>query len=52
MTTEFTPWMSLLGGVLIGLKAVLLKGLFGRIMGATGISAGFGIPSSKGVWGL
>jgi uncharacterized membrane protein YedE/YeeE len=40
MVTEFTPWQSLGGGVLIGLSAVLLMALHGRIMGATGILGG------------
>lgn len=51
MITEFTPWMSLLGGVLIGTASVLLMGLFGRIMGATGILAGFVMPQSADDWG-
>ena len=38
--TEFTPWASLAGGALIGLAAVALMALNGRIMGATGILAG------------
>ena len=38
--TDFTPLQSLAGGVLIGLSAVLLMGLQGRIMGATGILSG------------
>ncbi|WP_296420163.1 YeeE/YedE family protein [Pseudooctadecabacter sp.] len=49
--TEFTPWMSLFGGVLIGTASVLLMGLFGRVMGATGILAGFVMPQSAGDWG-
>jgi uncharacterized membrane protein YedE/YeeE len=40
METEFTPWASLGGGVLIGLAAVLLMALHGRIFGATGILNG------------
>jgi uncharacterized protein len=40
METDFTPWASLLGGVLIGTAAVLLMALHGRILGATGILAG------------
>lgn len=40
MTTEFTPWASLAGGVLIGAASVLLMLVLGRIMGATGILAG------------
>ncbi|QRZ14382.1 YeeE/YedE family protein (plasmid) [Paracoccus methylovorus] len=38
--TEFTPVQSLLGGGLIGLAAVLLMALHGRIAGMTGILAG------------
>lgn len=49
--TEFTPWMSLFGGVLIGTASVLLMGLFGRVMGATGILAGFVMPQSAADWG-
>ncbi|MEO0543543.1 MAG: YeeE/YedE thiosulfate transporter family protein [Pseudomonadota bacterium] len=40
MTTEFTPFASLAGGVLIGLSAVLLMLVQGRIAGMTGIFAG------------
>jgi hypothetical protein len=45
MVTEFTPFASLAGGVLIGLSAVLLMLVLGRVMGATGILAGFVAPS-------
>ena len=38
--TEFTPWASLAGGVLIGLSAVMVMALFGRIAGIAGISTG------------
>lgn len=38
--TAFTPWASLLGGVLIGLSAVMVMGLFGRIAGIAGIAQG------------
>ncbi len=44
--TAFTPFASLVGGVLIGVAAVLLMLLHGRIMGATGILAGLLRPSS------
>jgi uncharacterized membrane protein YedE/YeeE len=44
--TAFTPWASLGGGVLIGLSAVLLMLVVGRIMGATGILAGLFAPAS------
>jgi uncharacterized protein len=40
METAFTPWASLGGGALIGLAAVLLMALHGRIFGATGIMSG------------
>jgi uncharacterized membrane protein YedE/YeeE len=38
--TAFTPWASLLGGVLIGLSAVMVMALFGRIAGIAGITQG------------
>ena len=38
--TEFTPFASLSGGVLIGLSAVMVMALFGRIAGIAGISRG------------
>ncbi len=40
MLTEFTPVLSTAGGVLIGLSAVLLMWLNGRIAGMTGIVSG------------
>lgn len=46
METDFTPYASLGGGLLIGLSAVLLMLAFGRIMGATGILAGIIAPTS------
>lgn len=47
--TEFTPWMSLGGGVLIGLAATLLMALHGRIAGVTGIVTGL-IPPFASDW--
>ena len=38
--TDFTPVTALLGGLLIGLAAVLLLALNGRIAGVSGIAAG------------
>lgn len=38
--TEFTPWMSLGGGILIGLSAVIIMALLGRIAGISGIATG------------
>ncbi|MEP2921264.1 YeeE/YedE family protein [Sulfitobacter sp.] len=48
--TTFTPLQSLGGGALIGLSAVLLMGVMGRIMGATGILAGLLQPAGLGDW--
>lgn len=45
--TDFTPWMSLAGGVLIGLASTLLMLFAGRVMGATGVLAGLFQPSSR-----
>ncbi len=45
--TEFTPLLSLFGGVLIGLSAVLLMAFHGRIAGMTGIMAGLLPPVSS-----
>ena len=42
--TDFTPWQSLLGGALIGLSAVLLMALHGRIAGISGILSGLITP--------
>ncbi|MEZ5792683.1 MAG: YeeE/YedE thiosulfate transporter family protein [Nitratireductor sp.] len=47
--TEFTPIESTIGGVLIGLSAVLLMGLHGRIAGMTGILGGI-IPPLASDW--
>lgn len=49
--TDFTPFQSLFGGSLIGLASVLLMLSMGRIMGATGILAGFLSPTSFSDWG-
>ncbi|SLN51473.1 hypothetical protein ROJ8625_02567 [Roseivivax jejudonensis] len=38
--TAFTPLASLAGGVLIGLSAVMVMALFGRIAGISGITRG------------
>lgn len=46
METEFTPWLSLAGGVLIGLSATLLMAMNGRIAGMTGILTGIIPPFS------
>lgn len=48
--TEFTPWASLAGGLLIGMASVMLMALRGRVFGATGILAGFIQPASSSDW--
>jgi uncharacterized protein len=47
--TEFTPWLSLAGGILIGLSAVLLMAFHGRIAGMTAILGGI-IPPVPADW--
>ncbi len=47
--TEFTPVASMIGGILIGLSAVLLMATNGRIAGMTGIIAGI-IPPFASDW--
>lgn len=49
--TEFTPLASLAGGVLIGLSAVMVMALFGRIAGIAGITRGATGMSGAGDWG-
>lgn len=46
--TEFTPLASLLGGMMIGLSAVLLMLWEGRIAGITGIAGGLLPPYRDG----
>ncbi len=48
--TEFTPLQSLLGGALIGLSAVLLMAVHGRIAGITGILGGLLPPGIVTDW--
>ncbi|MCY6381475.1 YeeE/YedE family protein [Hoeflea prorocentri] len=50
MATEFTPFLSLAGGVLIGIAAILLMATHGRVAGMTGILAGV-IPPVSADWG-
>ncbi|WP_206453901.1 YeeE/YedE family protein [Aurantimonas marina] len=47
--TEFTPWGSLFGGVLIGLAAVMVMALFGRVAGISGITVG-ALPTIRSDW--
>ncbi|WP_174803320.1 YeeE/YedE family protein [Martelella limonii] len=44
--TEFTPWLSLFGGALIGVAAVLLMAVSGRVAGLSGIVSGALLPGS------
>lgn len=45
--TEFTPWSAIAGGALIGLAAVLMMLLQGRIAGVTGIVSGVLPPLAR-----
>lgn len=47
--TEYTPLLSLTGGTLIGLSAVLLMAFHGRIAGMTGILTGL-LPPVAADW--
>jgi uncharacterized membrane protein YedE/YeeE len=65
---EFTPWSALGGGLLIGLAAVVLLALDGRIAGVSGIARGLwfsgrgerpwrllfllGLVAGAGIWAL
>lgn len=44
--TAFTPFASLVGGVLIGVASTLLMLTLGRVMGATGVLAGLFKPAT------
>jgi len=46
--TEFTPYLSLIGGLFIGLGAVIFMAANGRIAGMTGILGGVLPPVAKG----
>ncbi|WP_367715999.1 YeeE/YedE family protein [Nitratireductor sp. GISD-1A_MAKvit] len=48
METEFTPWLSLGGGMMIGASAVLLMGTNGRIAGISGLTAKIFTRSTEG----
>lgn len=50
--TGFTPVVSFAGGMLIGLAAVLLMALHGRILGATGILSGLLRGDNPRDWSL
>jgi uncharacterized membrane protein YedE/YeeE len=51
--SNFTPWVSLAGGLLIGLAAVLLVAFIGRIAGISGILGGLlRLPKGDLSWRL
>ena len=52
MITEFTPIASLVGGMMVGLAAVLLMMFHGRILGATGIVGGLMRFNDASDWAL
>lgn len=52
METTFTPIQALLGGSVIGVAAVALMALHGRIAGMTGIVAGVIMPKGDWDWRL
>jgi uncharacterized protein len=47
LETEFTPFMSLFGGALIGLSAVILMAAHGRIAGISGLISRIMPPSTS-----
>lgn len=49
IVTQFTPYLSLIGGILIGLSATLLMWTHGRIAGMTGILGGV-LPPLANDW--
>ena len=51
MITPFTPLLSLVGGALIGLSAVGLMAMLGRVAGMTGIARGVIPPWTDGQQG-
>ena len=48
--THFTPFASLLGGMLIGLAATLLLAASGRVAGISGIVAGIFVAPDARAW--
>lgn len=52
METSFTPIQALLGGSLIGVAAVALMALHGRVAGMTGILTGVIVPKGDWDWRL
>ena len=54
MLTSFTPVQSAIGGMMIGLSAVMMMGFLGRIAGVSGIVGGLlsGVGLNEGGWRL
>lgn len=51
MITEFTPFLSFVGGMMIGLSAVMMMGFLGRIAGVSGMLGGlFSYDFSGALW--
>ena len=48
--TEFTPVEAIVGGLLIGLGAVMMMAMLGRVAGVSGILGGVLFPSSPAGW--
>lgn len=48
--TDFTPFLSFLGGTMIGLATVALMAVHGRIAGINGIASGFLTTQLNGDW--
>lgn len=48
METEFTPWLSLAGGMMIGASAVLLMATNGRVAGISGLTSNIFARSRDG----
>lgn len=47
MAETFTPWTALVGGAAIGLAAILLMALVGRVAGISGIVGGLLVPAAR-----
>ena len=52
METSFTPIQALVGGSLIGIAAIALMALHGRVAGMTGILTGVILPKGDWDWRL
>jgi len=48
--THFTPWSSLIGGLILGFSTLIFILLNGRIAGISGILGGLLTPSKSDIW--